>query len=178
MDSSFGQLTLVARYRESTQIQELRLTSRRVSRRRTASSDGASPWVSDGGGMLLKLNSIGAVVQNISVGNSPRLPVFDGSNIWVTNAGGPSVSVVRARDGIVLATLTGHGLSGPIQAAFDGQRILVTNTSGNSVSMWNAADLTPIGSSPAGASTHPAYACSDGINFWVSLQGADQLARF
>ena len=87
------------------------------------------------------------------------------------------MTVVRAKDGLVLATLMGNGLTDPIQAAFDGQRVLVTNMFGNSVSMWNAADLTPIGSFPTGAATQPFGACSDGINFWVTLSGANQLAR-
>jgi hypothetical protein len=36
---------------------------------------------------------------------------------------------------MVLPTLTGNGLNGPVQAAFDGQRILVTDKSGDSVSL-------------------------------------------
>jgi len=79
---------------------------------------------------------------------------------------------------MVLATLTGNGLNDPHQAAFDGQRVLVTNGAGFSVSMWNAADLTPIGSFDAGVLTVPYGACSDGINFWVTLLNADALARF
>jgi len=141
--------------------------------------DGANLWVTDRvAGMLRKLDSSGAVVQNVTVGNSPHFPVFDGSNIWVPNSDSSSVSVVRARDGIVLATLTGNGLNVPVQAAFDGKRVLVTNFNGNSVSLWNAADLTPIGSFPAGTGTLPYGACFDGINFWVTLLGTDQVARF
>jgi len=139
--------------------------------------DGASIWVTDyGAGMLRKLDTNGAAVQSVTVGAGPALPVFDGSNIWVPNSNGPSVSVVRARDGMVLATLTGNGLSQPIQAAFDGQRVLVTNFNALSVSTWNAADLTPIGTFPIGAAVWGA--CSDGINFWLTLPGAGQLARF
>jgi DNA-binding beta-propeller fold protein YncE len=150
--------------------------------------DGTNLWVTDylsnssNPGMLHKLGSSGAVVQNVIVGAGPSNPIFDGSNIWVPNFVGQSVSVVRARDGMVLATLTGNGLNGPVQAAFDGQRVLVTNFGtdfhGNSVSMWNAADLTPIGSFDTGAATAPASACSDGINFWITLNGTGQLARF
>jgi hypothetical protein len=66
----------------------------------------------------------------------------------------------------------------PSQAAFDGQRVLVTNTTGNSVSLWKATDLTPIGTFPTGGSSSPLGACSDGINFWVTLAGAGKLARF
>jgi len=141
--------------------------------------DGASLWVTDNwDAQLRKVDSRGAVVQNVTVGSNPTGPVFDGSNIWVPNRSSGSVSVVRARDGMVLATLTGNGLNGPVQAAFDGQRVLVTNFDGISVSMWNATDLTPLGSFPTGAGTFPYGACSDGINFWITLEGTNQLARF
>jgi 6-phosphogluconolactonase len=104
--------------------------------------------------------------------------VFDGSNIWVPNDFANSVTVVRARDGAVLATLTGNGLNAPNQIAFDGQFILVTNSSGDSVSLWKAADLTPVGSFATGTNTVPSGACSDGINFWITLGLSNQLARF
>jgi DNA-binding beta-propeller fold protein YncE len=139
--------------------------------------DGTNLWVTDNVGLLRKLDSSGAVVQNVAVGANPQLPVFDGSNIWVPISGG-AVTVVRARDAMVLATLTGNGLNDSHQAAFDGQRVLVTNGAGFSASMWNAADLTPIGSFDAGVLTVPYGACSDGINFWVTLLNADALARF
>ncbi len=61
-------------------------------------------------------------------------------------------------------------------AAFDGQRVLVTNVNANTVTLWKAADLTPLGSFSVGAT--PYAACSDGINFWIALNGAGQLARF
>jgi hypothetical protein len=143
--------------------------------------DGANLWVTDpGDNMLKELDPLGngTVVQSIAVGAGPELPVFDGSNIWVPSGTANSITVVRARDGLVLATLTGNGLNGPNQAAFDGQRVLVTNFSGNSVSLWKAADLTPIGTFSTGASTNPTGACSSGINFWIVLNGANQLARF
>ncbi|MFY9552255.1 MAG: hypothetical protein WAU32_13980, partial [Thermoanaerobaculia bacterium] len=77
----------------------------------------------------------------------------------------------------VLATLTGNGMTGPIAAAFDGQRVLVTAGS-DRVSLWKAADFSPLGSFLVGPSTFPLGACSDGINFWITLNGASQLARF
>jgi hypothetical protein len=91
--------------------------------------DGANIWVTESGapGYLKKLNASGAVIITVTVGNDPRIPTYDGTNIWVPNIGSHSVSVVRPSDGLVLATLTGNGLSAPLAAAFDGQRILVTN---------------------------------------------------
>jgi hypothetical protein len=58
------------------------------------------------------------------------------------------------------------------------ERLLVTNNTGNSVSLWKATDLTPIGTFSTGSSTGPLGACSDGVNFWVTLFSANKLARF
>jgi YVTN family beta-propeller protein len=134
-------------------------------------------WVVDEAGTLLKLNSVGVILQTVNVGVNPRPPVFDGTNIWVPNLGSNSVTVVRASTGAVLATLTDNGLHLPNSAAFDGERILVTNTV-DSVSLWKAADLTQLGSFPTGANSNPVGACSDGLNFWITLLGTDKLARF
>jgi hypothetical protein len=141
--------------------------------------DGANVWVTDNAaGTLLKLGSAGAILQTVTVGTNPELPVFDGTNIWVPNTSSSSVSVVRASSGAVLQTLTGNGLNSPIAAAFDGQRVLITNFSGDSVSLWKAADLTALGSFATGSSTAPTGACSDGVNFWITLQSTAKLARF
>jgi YVTN family beta-propeller protein len=114
----------------------------------------------------------------VTVGESPGFPVFDGTNIWVPNHTSNSITVVRASTGNVIATLTGNGLSGPLSAAFDGERILITLFDGNGVSLWKATDLTPLGNLSTGASTLPYGACSDGLNFWITLQSPGKLARF
>jgi hypothetical protein len=44
--------------------------------------------------------------------------------------------------------------------------------------LWKAAGLTPLGSVLTGAGTTPNGACSDGLNFWITLNETDQLARF
>lgn len=152
--------------------------------------DGSHIWVTDhdftgDGAALKKLNADGSVAMSLLMGNSPRRPIFDGTNIWVPNSGSNSITVVRIKDALgnaltqpfVLATLTGNGLNSPNSAAFDGQRILVTNQGGDSVSLWNAMNLTPLGFFPTGTS-QPTGACSDGLNFWITLSGTNQLARF
>jgi hypothetical protein len=148
--------------------------------------DGSNIWVTDEDGGLKKMNSNGSIALTLSMGTLPNQSVFDGINIWVPNFGSDSVTVVRVKDSLgnplaqpfVLATLTGNGLDGPRTAAFDGQRILVTNNTGSSVSLWKATDLTPLGSFSTGADTGPFGACSDGINFWITLNKTDKLARF
>ena len=130
--------------------------------------DGSNMWVTDS--TLKKLDSNGAILQTVTVGSSPFLPVFDGTNIWVPNLGSNSVSVVRASTGLVLATLTGNGLNFPTAAIFDGERVLVTNPAGGSFSLWKAAGLTPIASVPVSFMGGVPYGgCSDGINFWLTL---------
>jgi hypothetical protein len=148
--------------------------------------DGSNIWVTDfSANTLLKLNADGSIAQTINIGEFSQHSVFDGTNIWVPTI--PSVlTVVRVKDAagnslasaFVLATLTGNGLSSPVTAAFDGERILVTNQGGQSVSLWKAADLTPLGTFATGANTFPFGACSDGLNFWITLNGTDKLARF
>lgn len=141
--------------------------------------DGSNIWTTDpGDGSLKKLDANGNVLQTISVGSGPRAPVFDGTNIWVPSLGANSVTVVRAATGAILATLTGNGLTGPYTATFDGERILITNFTGDSVSLWKAADFTPLGTFSTGADSAPQGACSDGLNFWIALNGTDKLARF
>jgi hypothetical protein len=149
--------------------------------------DGSNIWVTNvGNGTLKKLDSDGNVMQTIVVDEQPEFPIFDGTNIWVPNRVSNSVTVVRVKDSqgnplaqaFVLATLTGNGLNLPYCAAFDGQRILVTNFDGDTVSLWKATDLTPLGSFSAPSGSSPFGACSDGINFWVTLSGTDKLARF
>lgn len=141
--------------------------------------DGANIWVTENGspGRLKKLDAAGAVVNTVTVGNTPFYPIFDGTNIWVPNGDSNSVSVVRPADGAVLATLTGNGLSYPISAAFDGQRVLITNNN-SSVSLFRAADFTPLGWFSTGENSFPYGVCSDGANFWITLRGGSKLARF
>jgi DNA-binding beta-propeller fold protein YncE len=76
------------------------------------------------------MDSNGAIIQTVTVGNGPEFPVFDGTNIWVPNFNDSTISIVRASTATVIATLSGNGLNGAFIAAFDGERILVTNSNG------------------------------------------------
>ena len=143
--------------------------------------DGANVWVTDGvAGTLVKLSGAGAILQSVTLGGVPAFPTYDGSNIWVPNFSTNSISVVRASSGTILATLTGNGLDGPDMSAFDGERVLVTNfgPGADRVSLWKAADFSPLGTFPTGAGTLPIGAASDGAYFWITLQGANRVARF
>ena len=137
--------------------------------------DGSNMWVTEFFSQLIqKLDANGAILQTVTVGDDSRNPVFDGSNLWVPGFTG--VWVIRASTGAVLATLTGNGLSAPLSASFDGQRVLVTDQ--DRVCLWKAADLTPLGFVSTGAGTQPTRVVSDGLDFWILLSNANQLARF
>jgi hypothetical protein len=142
--------------------------------------DGSSMWAITGGeASFVQFDESGAILRTVlfpDYETIPGRPAFDGTNFWVPDSYADSVILVRASDGAVLTTLTGKGLVGPILAAFDGTRVLVTSTTG--VFLWNASDLTPIGFTPIGAGALPYGVCSDGLNFWITLEGIDQLARF
>ena len=143
--------------------------------------DGSNVWVADTGfDRLVKLDGNGAILQSVNVGFSPAYVAYDGANIWVPGLTTNSITVVRAATGAVVATIAGdasNGLSSPVQAAFDGERILVTNPGNHSVTLFRAADLSLIGNVALPAGSGPYGACSDGINFFVTLRGAKELLR-
>jgi len=141
--------------------------------------DGSNMWVTDAlANTLLKLKTDGSIAKTVSVGDDPGFPIFDGKHIWVPNWGSQSVTVIDAATGFHDATLTGNGLSGPLYAAFDGKRVLVTNIFGaNRVSVWNATDLSEIGNFSTGP-TDPWAVCSDGIDFWITLNAFGGIGRF
>jgi hypothetical protein len=144
--------------------------------------DGAHIWVADQfADALFKLDASGNITQTGTVGANPQKPVFDGTNIWVPNFNSNSITVVQASSGNVVGTIAAdvtNQLSGPVGASFDGERVLVTNFSNSTVSVFKAADLSFIANVTTGVSTSPEGACSDGINFWVTLFAAGNLLRF
>jgi hypothetical protein len=149
--------------------------------------DGSNIWVTSNlTSQIHKLNADGSIAQTIAVGNTPLFPVFDGTNIWVPNEQSNSITVVRVKDAagnplanaFILTTLTGNGLNHPYTAAFDGEHILVTNYFSDRLTLWKAADLTPLGFVTAFGGHFPYGACSDGLNFWIILNGSHKLARF
>jgi hypothetical protein len=140
--------------------------------------DGSNVWVTNfGAASIVKLDGNGAILLTATVGVAPQSPIFDGSNIWVPNIVSSTVTVVRASNGAILATLTGNGLLAPYSAAFDGQRILIPNQGGDSVSLWKAADLSTLGL-PDRDWQRPIGSCSDGIHFWITLNTPGKLALF
>jgi len=144
--------------------------------------DGAALWALDLGDDTLKeINaSTGGVISSLSVPADPLEMIFDGTNLWIASNAG-SITIVRAVGGLrgtVIQTITGNGLSGCSGVSFDGERVLVVNNSADSVSLFKATDFTPLGSLSVTAGTNPAYVCSDGLNFWITRPGSNDIIRF
>ena len=127
--------------------------------------DGSSMWVQDIDLGLMRLGSNGEVLQTIPDTAGQGRPVFDGANIWVPRFDTPSVVVVRAATGDVVARI--DTIVSPYIAAFDGQRILVAApASGMQIidaQTFSVSDLITGGDFFGGV-------CSDGINFWLTSE--------
>ena len=88
------------------------------------------------------------------------------------------VTVVATSTGAIVATILADAtnlLQQPTTAAFDGERVLITNQASQSVTIFKAADLSLVANVPTGSAPHGA--CSDGINFWVTLGSSGTLLR-
>jgi DNA-binding beta-propeller fold protein YncE len=101
------------------------------------------------------------------VGSFPRGIAFDGAHIWATNAGGSTVTKLRASDGLNLGTFAvgPH----PIAVSFDGTHLWVVNSDNNTVTKLRASDGSNQGAFPVG--TGPKGVVSDGVSVFVSTAG-------
>src|SRR5262249_60791814 len=112
--------------------------------------------------------------ERATVDFRPHHRSWKGSNSGSPKPGSAAVTAAGPSTGAVLQTLTA-GIAAPISVAFNGERVLVTS-GGTAITVWKAADLTPVGSFPIG--TGSVGACSDGINFWITLiSSTSSLAR-
>src|SRR5437870_1635465 len=66
------------------------------------------------------------------------LHAFDGTSIWVANAGSDNVTKRRVSDGALLGTFTVG--DNPLEIAFDGTNVWITNFAGETVSRLLASD--------------------------------------
>jgi hypothetical protein len=98
--------------------------------------------------------------------SQPNALTFDGSNIWIANAGSNKVMKIRASDDQFQAS---YSVKNPGAMAFDGERIWVdhrTATGGNTVSVLFASNgLTALPDIAVG--NQPNYMIWDGWGMWV-----------
>ena len=100
-------------------------------------------------------------------GYGPYGILFDGTNIWVTDAGSNSVTKLLASTGAIVGTYPAG--PGPAGIAFDGTNIWVTNyggNTGNTVTELRASTGATVGTYPVGKG--PYGIAFDGTNIWVA----------
>ncbi|MFO8102277.1 MAG: hypothetical protein R6U37_08985 [Dehalococcoidia bacterium] len=110
---------------------------------------------------------------SFSVGDKPRRVAFDGTNIWVTNYYGDTVSKLDAATGGAVGTYS-VGVK-PVGIAFDGVSIWVANNNDSTVSKLNAATGSPVGTYSVG--DVPVGVAFDGVNIWVANSGSDTVSK-
>lgn len=111
------------------------------------------------------------VVAVYAVGNFPECVVYDGTNIWVTNAGDNTATVITVSTGTPTGFSPVATGSNPIGICFDGTNIWIANLASGAPTVVVAATGAPAAFSPvASTSTFPAF---DGTNVWVACDGGN-----
>ena len=110
---------------------------------------------------------------SFATGSAPWEVAFDGSNIWVSNLGGGTVTKLRASDGTNLGSFAAG--DSPVGIAFDGANIWVANFGNDRVTKLRASDGTNLGSFPTGML--PRGVAFDGSNIWVANQLSDTVTK-
>ncbi|HSY92585.1 MAG TPA: DNRLRE domain-containing protein [Candidatus Binatus sp.] len=105
--------------------------------------------------------------KTYSAGSAPIGVAFDGTNIWVANSGGNTVTALLASTGATVGTYSVG--SAPFGVAFDGTNIWVTNSGGNTVTALLANTGATVGTYTVGK--NPRGVAFDGINIWVANSG-------
>lgn len=125
-----------------------------------------------GGGNRISPEQIGMLrwdqdpgrAATIAVGDFPRGIAFDGTNIWVANIAGNSVTKIDPTTNTVLETITVAG--NPNGIAFDGTSVWVTCLGSGSVSKINVTTNVVTGPFTVGSS--PQGIAFDGTHMWVA----------
>ena len=113
------------------------------------------------------------IIDNISVGTSPKDAAFDNLNgyVYVTNYGSNSVSIINGTTNTVIKNIS-VGTS-PKDAAFDNLNgyVYVTNSGSNSVSIINGTTNTVI-KNISGGGKNPVGAAFDNLNGYVYIMNS------
>lgn len=109
---------------------------------------------------------------SFTVGTSPSGIAFDGANMWVTNYGDGTVSVLRASDGAQIRTPPVGAY--PWGIAYDGVNMWVANGGGTTVSVLRARDGSPVMTPSVGNA--PQNIAFDGANMWVTNLNDDSVS--
>jgi hypothetical protein len=96
------------------------------------------------------------------VGNNPLGVAFDGTNIWVSNAGNGTVSELTSKGAVVGTYTVG---SSPLSLVFDGTNIWVGSTGSGYITELSASTGSVVGTYNVGFNIGLAF---DGTNIWAT----------
>ena len=113
--------------------------------------------------------------RSVTVGASPGAMAFDGTNVWVANAGGNTVSRINASTGVKVPSDIGVG-SGPSALAFDGTNMWVANRLVGTLARVNAATGEPATALIVGG--QPQALAFDGTRMWVANRTLGTVSAF
>lgn len=106
-----------------------------------------------------------------ATGTNPWEAAFDGTNMWVLNAGSNNITKFRASTGENLGTFPVASL--PLGVIFDGSHIWVAGSS--NVSKLDAASGATVGSFPV--ATNGRGVAFDGANVWVANSTSNNVVK-
>lgn len=100
----------------------------------------------------------------------------DGREVWVSNRGANTLSVVRVADDTIVATVESHGTM-PIRVKFtpDGREVWVSNARSDAVSVFDAATRKHLATIAVGAMPVGIQMAPDGRRAYVANTNDDQV---
>jgi YVTN family beta-propeller protein len=117
------------------------------------------------------VTAVGPIAPGRS-GLGPQIMLFDGTNIWISNAFNNSISKMD-KYGVWQATFSVGNMPGGL--AFDGNSIWVANSNDNTVAKLGADDGQIQKIITTG--TDPNWMAFDGTNIWVTNWGSNTLTQ-
>jgi hypothetical protein len=133
------------------------------------------------GGTTATSPGITVTVNNTFAFNQPFAIASDGTNVWVVNSVGNTVTEVKASDGSWVRNLSGgsYGFDGISGIAFGGAHLWVANGSGNSVTEMNASDGSWVQTLSGGSYRFngPHVMAYDGSHLWVGNQSGNSVTE-
>ncbi len=147
--------------------------------------DGSHIWVNcyngRGNGAVQELDLNGNILHRVTVGAAPYNFAFDGTNIWVVNVLGHSVSKVAAVTNESCSAPPCFVASYPVGKhpqgiAFDGRFIWVSNANDVTLTKLVASTGEIAGTIAAGSS--PGFIALDSSNAWVTQGRANTVSKF
>jgi hypothetical protein len=110
--------------------------------------------------------STAAVVDTYATGGTPINATFDGTNIWVANSTGNSVTKIAASTGATVGTFPAG--SDPVSVALDGTTIWVTNQGASTVRKLLASTGAGVSTYNTGSANSADFSIVfDGMHMWV-----------